>query len=195
MVTASNRIMQSFAESKADLWNGDLLLFRGRGLIARWIGTYGRGSYSHAAMVGWWHDHPMCMELREFHGGQAVTLSSQVAKYPETIDVYRPNVLHRQREGAMAEMRRKCGSAYSYSGIWAAALLHLPFVRLWKQVDTSDEPGLEAAGLPEFCSQAVASAYQVGGGFDAVPNLHNRLTEPNDLARSSRFTYLFTLTP
>src|SRR5690242_20741871 len=76
------------ADARRYLRDGDLLLFRGRGLVARAIRTAGRSTYSHAAMVAWCHGLCMCLELREFRGGRAVTLESQVRRFPGQVDLY-----------------------------------------------------------------------------------------------------------
>ena len=71
-----------------------MLLFRRRGLIA----IAGRGEHSHAAKAAWWGDDLFCLEVREWHGGRAVTLESQVAKFPGRIDVYHTNPANRWPE-------------------------------------------------------------------------------------------------
>ena len=58
--------------------DGDLLLFRRRSLIS----IAGRGTHSHAAKAGWWDGELFCLEVREWHGGRAVTLESQVKSSP-----------------------------------------------------------------------------------------------------------------
>jgi len=183
-----------FWEVRHQIFNGDLLLFRNGGLIP----VAGRSVYSHAAMAGWWVgggvDHLMCLELRELRGGRAVTLISQVMRFPGRIDVYRPNLTADQREKAFAAMRGKAGHDYNYWGLISTACLHLPGIRFFAKPDLSDLDILRGRH-PEYCSQAVASAYRLGAGVDPVPNLNDRLTEPADLARSSLFSYLMTLVP
>jgi hypothetical protein len=44
------RITKPFWSARHEIWNADLLLYRGGGLIP----IAGRGEYSHAAMAGWW---------------------------------------------------------------------------------------------------------------------------------------------
>ncbi|REJ66228.1 MAG: hypothetical protein DWQ31_15655 [Planctomycetota bacterium] len=181
-----------FANAKHHIADGDLLLWRRRSLIS----IAGRGRHSHAAKAAWWGDDLFCLEIREFHGGRAVTLASQVERHPGRIDVFEVNPDRRwpayDRQGATRAMRRKAGKQYGYRGVAAAALLHLPFVRCFVKPSLSD---VEDNSLPEFCSQACASADRRGGGVDPVPNLNDRLTEPADLARSPFYRYRFTLFP
>ena len=68
----------NLSEVADDIRDGDLLLFRGRGLAARCIGVAGRSDYSHAARAVWWGNDLFCCEVRELNGGRAVTLESQV---------------------------------------------------------------------------------------------------------------------
>src|SRR3954467_12336419 len=82
------------AHAQLRISDGDLLLFRRRGLIA----IAGRGTHSHAAKTAWWGSELFCVEVREGHGGRAVTLESQVRKFPGHIDVYHSNPANRWPE-------------------------------------------------------------------------------------------------
>lgn len=173
-----------------DIRDADLLLFRRRGPIS----IAGRGVHSHAAKAAWWGDELFCLEVREWHGGRAVTLASQVRKYPARIDVFRANPHDRwsgfDRTRSTLFMRRLAGCKYGYAAVARAALLHLPIVRWWAKASTEDSA---IDRRPPFCSQACAMADRLGGGVDPVPHLADRLTEPADLARSPFYEYLFTL--
>jgi hypothetical protein len=178
-----------------EIRNGDLLLFRGRGLVARLIGVAGRSEYTHAARAVWWGDDLFCCEVRELRGGRAVTLASQVRKFPSAIDVFEVNPSNRWREydrrGAVQFMRRLAGCDYGYLGVLQAALRHAP---LWRFLVRPDSDDKRASDQPPFCSQASTMADRIGGGVDPVPHLADRLTEPADLARSPFYRYRFTLT-
>ena len=127
---------------------------------------------------------------------RAVTLASQVRRFPGRIDVYETNPKNRwadyDRTAATAAMRSKAGNQYSYWNLLRSALLHLPVARIFVSSDTRDRQS-RAPHSSEYCSQACASADRIGGGVDPVPNLHDRLTEPSDLARSPFYRYRFTL--
>jgi hypothetical protein len=184
--------------AKAQIRDGDLLLFRRRGLIA----IAGRGDHSHAAKAAWWpalgekYSELFCLEVREWHGGRAVTLASQVRKYPGRIDVYTANANERwpeyDRTRATNFMRRLAGCDYGYAAVLAAAMLHLPVFRLAVRAEVNDSV---IDRRPPFCSQACAMADRIGGGVDPVPHLTDRLTEPADLARSPFYKFLLTLVP
>lgn len=184
----------NLSEVMSDIRDGDLLLFRGRGAVARAIGVAGRSRYSHAARAVWWGSDLFCCEVRELHGGRAVTLESQVRRYPGGIDVFEVNPGGRWREfdrrGAVRYIRRLAGCDYGYTGVLLAALRHLPLWRFFLSPDSDDH---RVAAQPPFCSQACAMADRIGGGVDPVPHLADRLTEPADLARSPFYRYRFTL--
>src|SRR5204863_2371209 len=118
------------AQASSQIRDGDLLLFRRRGLIS----IAGRGDHSHAAKAAWWDDDLFCLEVREWHGGRAVTLASQVARFSGRIDLFRTNPEDRwpqyDRVRATQYMRRLAGCDYGYSAVAAASLVHLPLVRL-----------------------------------------------------------------
>jgi hypothetical protein len=172
--------------------DGDLLLFRNRGLIS----IAGRGEHCHAAKAAWWGNDLFCLEVRQWFGGRAVMLSSQVARRPGRIDVYQANPDNRwplyDRAGATRFMRRLCGCRYGYGRLIAVALLHLPLVRCLVRPNLDDQ---DIDRDPPICSQACAMADRLGGGVDPVEHLADRLTEPADLARSPFYRYRFTLMP
>jgi hypothetical protein len=181
-----------YSEVRREIRDGDLLLYRRRGLIS----IAGRGDHSHAAKAAWWGNDLFCLEVREWVGGRAVTLSSQVIRWPGRIDVYAANPDDRwpryDRAGATRFMRRLCGCRYGYLNIALAALLHLPVARLLLRANVEDDAHDRR---PPFCSQACAMADRLGGGVDPVTHLADRLTEPADLARSPFYEYRFTLIP
>ena len=180
------------AEARMRVSDGDLLLFRRRSLIS----IAGRGVHSHAAKAAWWGDELFCVEVREWHGGRAVTLANQLRKFPTHIDVYHTNPANRwpeyDRTRATTMMRCLAGCDYGYMAVLAAAMLHLPFIRMAVRAEIEDDA---IDRRPPFCSQACAMADRIGGGVDPVPHLADRLTEPADLARSPFYEYAFTLTP
>lgn len=191
-MTHHELVFLPYREARHRIHDADLLLFRRRGLIS----IAGRGDHSHAAKAAWWNDDLFCLEVREFAGGRAVMLSSQVRRFPNRIDVYETNPDERwpeyDRANASRYMRRLAGCPYGYLGVMTAALLHLPVARLFAHADVEDA---ERAVRPPFCSQACAMSDRIGGGVDPVAHLADRMTLPADLARSPFYRYRFTLTP
>lgn len=181
----------SLEEAKNDMRDGDLLLFRRRGVIA----VVGRGVYSHAGKVAWWDAIPFCLEVREFYGGRAVTLESRVRACPGRIDLYRANPEDRwpeyDRQAATAVMKRFAGCRYGYWNVLGTALTHLPLVR-WALFPSVQRNVRSLDGAAPFCSEACSLADRLGGGVDPVPQLDDRFCEPSDLARSAFYEYRFT---
>lgn len=195
MVTASDHASRgllqrmSYADVREEIRDGDLLLFRRRGLIA----AVGRGIHSHAGKAAWWGDDLFLLETLHAAGGRAVTLSSQIERWPGRWDWYSVNPDNRwpryDRAGSTRRMKRLCGGEYGYRALFYAALIHLPLIR--RCIDPRRES--TAVGYPPFCSHACALADRLGGGVDPVPQLADRLTEPADLARSPFYEYRGTL--
>jgi len=181
-----------YRDVRREIADGDLLLYRRWGAIA----VAGRGRHSHAAKAAWWQEDLFCLEVREWVGGRAVTLSSQVARFPGRIDVFEVNPDNRwpeyDRAGAVHVMRRLAGCDYGYASLVTAGMLHLPVVRWFVRPNVVDET---FDRRPPFCSQACALADRMGGGVDPVLHLADQFTEPADLARSPFYRYRFTLQP
>jgi len=78
MTKSESLRFRSLSAAHKEIFDGDQLLFRRRGLIA----IAGRSAHSHAAKAAWWGDDLFCLEVREWYGGRAVTLESQVRKFP-----------------------------------------------------------------------------------------------------------------
>jgi len=179
----------SYADVRGEIRDGDLLLFRRRGLIA----AGGRGIHSHAAKAAWWGDDLFLLETLHAAGGRAVTLSSQIERWPGRWDWYAVNPHDRwsqyDRAGSTDRMKRLCGCEYGFRSLLYAAMIHLPLVRRF--IDPQREA--TTSKYPPFCSHACALADRLGGGVDPVPQLADRLTEPADLARSPFYEYRGTL--
>jgi len=175
--------------------DGDLLLYRSGGLIARMISRIGRGRYSHAAKVARWGDDLFVIDTWMFHGGDIRLLSADVRAIPGQIDVYGANAQNIPRYDAQATinyMRELVDRPYGWWSLLKAAFWHLPLVRLLVTPNINDE---HFDSHPPYCSQWVAMAERIAGGVDVVPRLADKLTEPNDLARSRFYDYLVTLEP
>lgn len=200
--------LRPLADAAHQIRDCDLLLWRRQGLIA----IAGRGVHTHAALALWWDERLFCVEVREWVGGRAVTLASQVRRFPGRIDVFRANSIglpeftrrdgqalgydrgqYFDRRGAAQRMRAFCGCRYGYGHIVRASLYHLFGARLVVRPLVDDRDVDE--GSP-FCSEAVALAIREGGGVDCVARLADRLTEPANLAQSKFYEeYRCTLVP
>ena len=156
---------------------------------SRIVAALGRSVYSHAAMAAWWYDTLMLAEMKQWLGGHAVTLSSQVEAAPGRWDVFTSAMPWAFDGAAAAEtMIRLTGTRYGWWNVARVAVLHLPLLWWLARPLLRDD----ANGSAPYCSEAVSRACRAGG-IDPVPNLADRLTEPSDLARSAFFRYRFTL--
>ncbi len=189
MRQSNQLIYKPFWGIRNQILDGYALLWRRRGLIS--IGT--GNPHSHIEMAGWWGDHLMTLGLREFEGGRAKTLASQVDRYPGRIDVYHVVATPDQREAALEAMKGKCGHEYGYWPLLSAACLHLPVLRLFSTPDLCDHE--DDRRRPEFCSQGFSSAYAQHADVDLVHEVADRETSPGQVAQSARTRYLFTLIP
>ena len=206
-------ILVPYHEAEQYIKEGDVLLFRGRGLSSWLIKRYGSGVHSHAAMAHWDNDNLECIEFREFKGGRAVSLKSQVETHPDNIDIFRPaRQIHSMNFSGWPEnmeaydreeqidifnedtakevtdvMSQLTGLPYGWKNIWKLAKHYLPFARLAKQNIKDDDP------MNVFvCSTAVAYAFRKAY-IDPVPYLADSAVMPADLARSALFKYQFTI--
>lgn len=178
--------------------DADVLLYRAQGVFTL-IALAGRGEHSHAAAAVQWRGGELMAVEMDIHGGHAVTLASQVKRYPGRIDLYRVKSDPYQnspfdRQAAAVAMIRKCGNAYGWLGIFLSLLIHLPIIRLITRPSLAQAADGDHPTRPEFCSQAISHAHAAGGGIDPVPGLAHRHTEPADLARSAAYEYAATLT-
>lgn len=183
----------SFASVEWDIQPGDVLLHRrGRSIFSAVIAAVGRSRYSHAGIVDRVDDVLLELDVTFFAGATAGKLRTKVARWPGTIDVYRPiaSVERWQRQSAVRRMWRLTSRRYGWFALLAAALLRVPVLRLLVRPSWSDE---RPTWLP-YCSMAVSRAYRTAG-VDLVPQLADRYTEPGDLARSALLQYQFTLEP
>ena len=77
-------LLKHYGDVRHQIRDGDLLLYRRRGPIA----VAGRGHHCHAAKAAWWGDDLFLLEMLQFSGGRAVTLSSQVQHWPGRYDLF-----------------------------------------------------------------------------------------------------------
>ena len=187
-----------YDEAKELIQEGDILLFRGKGIISWLIKRYGSGVHSHAAIAHWDGEHLQCVEFREFKGGRSVSLRTQINDTPSGIDVFRAaqKVQYGNIEYNLTAITKKkissilmllTGLPYGWRNIWRLGLHYFPFCRLAAQNIKDDDPTKVFV-----CSTAVAYAYRMAY-IDPVPYLADTSVTPADLARSALFQYQFTI--
>ena len=71
---------------------GDVLLFRGKGITASFIRRSGKGVHTHAGLASWCCENTILeiVEVREWYGGRSVNLKGQLDA-DGRIDVFRPS--------------------------------------------------------------------------------------------------------
>ncbi len=190
-MTDSELTFVPYRQARHLVRDADLLLFRRRGLIS----IAGRGDHSHAAKAAWWGDDLFCLEVREWHGGRAVTLSSQVRRFPASIDVYQANPGERWpqynragRHSADAQAGRLSLRLLGRRHGFATALARRAIGGAGRRMRR------RAPGASAILQPGVRLCDRIGGGVDPVPHLADRMTLPADLARSPFYQYQFTLT-
>lgn len=185
------RLLLSYSQARPRIRSGDLLLWRPTSLMGRIICSLTRQPYAHVGLAGWIgepHDGPnsvlMAYEFLQWYGGVAVTLSSQVQRWPGKCDVFRfigPEMHHNRR--AMLRMARRTGNSYGWRNFWRVGFRR--WFRFWTGLDalvgmdTTD--GRVDESTPLVCSEAVAAAWE----------LPDWLVTPGDLAEMAE--YQFTL--
>ena len=205
-----------YNEAKPLIRDGDILLQRGKSTISKFLKISGKGAYSHAGVASWVGGSLEILQFREFRGGEALSFSSQVRRFPGQWDVFRPSenaeILYFdgkavQRMEVKTDpvsvchfFRQHTGTSYGWGNIFFASLRHLFFVRLFFPAEIND---LSNSKSPPYCSQAIATCwrlthtYKLESGqtvhLDLVPRLADWLTEPSDLSRSTLLNYLFTV--
>lgn len=221
------KIILPYVVAKPLINEGDVLLFRGSGWVAFFIGVAGESFYSHVAVASWHNGDKKhlglleCVEFREgsflgglFNsnaagGGRSVNLYNEVQKYSGCIDVYRPvdrftkhtynaathSVNHHQTtfdgKAVTNTMRQLTGLPYGWKRIWWLMQYKLAIWRLISNRDVLMNDNVEDIVYP-VCSTAVAYAFNKNN-CDLINNKSDEWTEPADIARSARLSYLFTL--
>lgn len=192
-------VLRKYDDAREFVEDGSLLLYRGGGLISGAIEAAGRSPYSHAALAAWIRRTPrsrgvlVAAEVREGVGARAVNLSTQIAKYPAGIDVYRPSNSFRAtcNVSEMAtEMIRLTGQDYGYWAVCKAAMQYVPFVRWFAKKDWGKPT--EVCGDLD-CSGTIDYVFFKHGGVKLVPNTEHGDVTPGDLGRCPFFDYEFTL--
>jgi hypothetical protein len=175
--------------------DGWIAQYRGRRIVSRMIQYATGGCHSHSAMLRRNGNGADVLDVREWVGGAARPLRSEVARYPGQIDVF---AVDQRRwpeycgRGAVRYMRELTGRDYGYAGIARLALQRIPGLRrLW----AFDHDDCRESNAAPFCSHAVCAAERIGGGVDPVPRKPDDRVSPNDLTWSLLHIYQFTLIP
>ena len=161
----------SYAESRGMFRDGDVVLFRGRGIMSQLIRLLTTSPYSHVGLVYLFAGRVYSLEAVG-NGVRLILMSEVLRRYHGGIDYYEvPRAQPAQRAGAIAFCFQQLGRLYDRPGLlrFGAAILfgHKPARR-------EDQSW--------FCSELVAAAYRKQG----LPLVAERptYTSPADLALS-----------
>jgi hypothetical protein len=160
-----------YATVRSEFTVGDVLLFRGRGLISQLIRWVTRSPYSHVGLVFLFEERVFCIEAVGV-GVRLILISELMRRYHGGIDYYEVHdPSPEQRHGAIAFCFAQLGKLYDRPGIFRF-LIAIVFNR--KPAVREDQEW--------FCSELVAAAYRAQG-FPLAPE-SAAYTSPADLALS-----------
>ena len=208
----SNHVKVKYSIAESLIEEGDILLFRGTGLISSLIKIAGHGNYSHIAIASKHDNYWEAIEYREWYGGRTVHLENYIRecqKNKTEIDVYRPckyfSSLKFNQDNYNVDysrikfdgnkvtncMRELTGLPYSYKRIWLLLKIHLFRLHLYKNLDkiTNEIPSNEII-LP-VCSTVLAHCF-AKNNYLILRNRSDQYIEPSDFSISPRLNYLFT---
>jgi hypothetical protein len=146
------------------------------------------GHWTHVGVAIWLKNVLMLAEVREWHGGRLVTLSSQVTRYPGKISVFRPACERNVARYAAELVARKAGADYGWRSIQTAIVKRLLFggrKARWACRDTTPSK----FGAKMHCSQTLAwafrqSAKDAGSLYFPCEGVSDKCVEPTPLIES-----------
>lgn len=167
----------AYDEHRAEINNGDVLMYRGKSLESRVIQWAIRSRYSHAGLAAWWNDKLMVMEAVG-KGVVTTPLSSNVLGYRGDVEWFTPvePIPEEDRLRLVEFAQRELGKEYA---LWKALLLGL---RILFQHGREKRDRLRREGQL-FCSHYVAEAYNAIGR-DLKKGVSDRFMSPGDIADS-----------
>jgi hypothetical protein len=168
---------RSYSDARQEILNGDVLMYRGRSRLSRWIRTVTRSPYSHAGIAMWWEGRLMVLEA--VRSGVVVTLmSANVSHYDGGVEWFRCRMeIDGERRTRMVRFAQdQLGKKYA---LWMALVVMFALLFNWKK-GRRDE--LRRTGSL-FCSHLVAQVYNTAG-LDLKKGLEDRFMSPCDIADS-----------
>ena len=206
-------ILLPWISAKNFLHEGDVLLFKGKGVMSYFIKRAGEGKYSHVGLVS---AHPSngsdplweCVEFSEWKGGRTINLERYVKQNSGLIDIYRPRDIYMnsffngkeivdenitfQPKRITNFMRKLTGLPHGWKRIIWIAQHKLPFLRLLYPIESIIENDENNQLVYPVCSTAVSYAFS-RTGYQLLHNRADKATEPSDISRSPLLSYLFTI--
>ena len=166
-----------YDQVRAQIQDGDVLLYRGRSLASRVIRWATGSPYSHAGLAVWWNERLMVLEA--VGKGVVVTpLSVNVRWYHGDVEWFTTAdpITREDRRRLVDIAQKELGKEYA---TWKAVILGLRRV-LGADIDRRDSIRRERK---LFCSLYVASVYNAIGR-DLKEGVSDAFTSPADIAQS-----------
>ncbi len=167
---------------RADILDGDVLLYRGSGFFAKMIQVVTRSKYSHTGVAAWWNNRLMVLEAVN-RGVMVTPLSKNIESYHGDIEWYstKTDLSSEQRSDMVDFAQQELGKEYDYlKAFW------LGLVFLLRRPKDPNDALIKATKL--FCSYYVAQIYN-SVGIDLQPELSDRHMAPKDISTSSKLFY------
>jgi len=166
-----------YAQARAQIKNGDVFMYKGKGLVSSIIRWVYRSPYSHVALAAWWNQQLMVMEAK----GQGVIVNStsrSIRHYRGDVEWFscKKEISEDDRLRMVIFAQEELGKSY---GRWKAILLGIKILfehNLEKRDRLKREKKI-------FCSEYVAQIYN-SIGLDLRKGRSDRFTKPSDIANS-----------
>jgi hypothetical protein len=171
---------KSYANAREEFTLGDVLLFRGRGLVSQLIRLVTRSPYSRVGLVFLFEGRVFCIEAVGV-GVRLILMSELMRRYHGGIDYFEMrDAAPEQRQGAISFCFAQLDTLYDRAGI-SRFVIAIVFNR--KPVVREDQQW--------FCPELVAAAYRAQG-FSLAPE-SAAYTSPADLAVSPELKLRYVL--
>lgn len=171
---------RAYRDVRPEFATGDLLCFRGRGLVSWLIRALTRSEYSHVGLVYRFEDRVYCLEAVGT-GVRLIVMSELVKRYRGGIDYFAiRDVTAAERRGAIGFGFQQLGKLYDRASI----LRFLAFLLLGRRVRVRARQQAQW-----FCSEIVNEAYR-GQGIVLVRTT-SAYVSPAALASSVRVAFRF----
>jgi hypothetical protein len=166
-----------YEEIRLQIKDGDVFLYRGKGIVPRMIRWLTHSTYSHAGVAAWWNERLMVMEA-VMRGVRVTPLSRNLFQHKGSVEWFtcKKEISEEDRLRMVIFAQEELGKSYAR---WKAVLFGLK-VLFKRDLGKKDELRMENK---LFCSQYVARIYNAIG-LDLKKNREDRFMSPGDLARS-----------
>jgi uncharacterized protein YycO len=175
---------RSYGDVRRELANGDLLCFRGAGLLSGTIRWITKSAYSHVGIVYVFEERRYCLEA--VGSGVRLALVSELVKHYEGgIDYFEmPQASAQQRNGAISFGFAQLGKLYNTDGI-------LGFIRFLLTGRKGRRRRRRGGGNSDrwFCSEIVTEAY-ARQGIKFAAKHSSFYTSPSDVAESDHVRFV-----